>query len=167
VAGRESDDPKIAHIVETGRRLGIDVTPHTFASGTRTAEDAAREVGCDVAQIAKSLVFEAGGDPVLFIVSGANRVDLAAAARALGVDEVRRADANVAKEATGYSIGATPPFGHRRPLRVLMDEDLLQHTEVWAAGGRPDTVFAVDPHRLAAAAGADVCDLKERSDQAR
>ena len=156
-----STDPKIVNIVEAGSRLGIQVTPHTFETETRTAQDAAREVGCDVAQITKSLVFEAEGEPVLLLVSGANRVDLDAAARALNVGEVRRADANAAKEATGYSIGATPPFGHRRELRVLMDEDLLTHSEVWAAGGRPDTVFPVDPRKLAEAAGAHICRLKE------
>lgn len=156
-------DPKIAEVVNAGRALGVEVIPHTFAASTRTAADAAREVGCEVGQIAKSLVFQAGGEPVLLIVSGANRVDLQAAAAALGVEEVTRADADAAKLATGFSIGATPPFGHRRALQVVMDEDLLQHEQVWAAGGRPDTVFAIEPGKLAEAARAKIGDIKERS----
>jgi Cys-tRNA(Pro) deacylase len=155
-------DPKIAEVVAAGRELGIEVVPLTFPAGTRTAVDAAREVGCQVGQIAKSLVFQAGDEPVLLIVSGANRVDLKAAATALGVEEVTRADADAAKLATGFSIGATPPFGHRRALQVVMDEDLLQHDQVWAAGGRPDTVFAVEPRKLAEAARATIGDIKER-----
>jgi len=158
----EATDPKIAGVVEAGRALGIEVVPHTFEAGTRTSADAAAQVGCDVAQIAKSLVFQAGDEPVLLIVSGANRVDLGSAAKVLGVQRVTRADADAAKDATGYSIGATPPFGHRRPLQVVMDEDLLQHDEVWAAGGRPDTVFPVAPRELARASGARVADIKER-----
>ncbi|MEA2461634.1 MAG: hypothetical protein QOH90_1811 [Actinomycetota bacterium] len=154
-------DPKVERVVAAGAAQGIDVRPHRFSTGTRTSADAAREVGCDVAQIAKSLVFQAGGEPVLFIVSGANRVDLAKAAATLGGQDVSRADADAAKEATGYSIGATPPFGHARRLRILMDEDLLQHEEVWAAGGRPDTVFPVAPADLARASGALICTLKE------
>lgn len=154
-------DPKIQTVVAAGEAKGIVVRPQTFARETRTAQDAAREIGCDVAQIAKSLVFEADGKPVLLIVSGANRVDLSRAAAALGTAEVRRADADAAKDATGFSIGATPPFGHRTELQVLMDEELLLHEEVWAAGGRPDTIFPVEPHALAEAAGATICHLKE------
>jgi Cys-tRNA(Pro) deacylase len=159
--GEQDLDPKVRKVVEAGRALGIEVRPHKFERETRTAEDAAREIGCDVAQIAKSLVFEADGDPVLMIVSGANRVDLEAAAAALDSGRVRRADANRAKQATGFSIGATPPFGHLTPLSILMDEDLLQHEVVWAAGGRPDTIFPVEPHALAEAASAKLCRLKE------
>jgi Cys-tRNA(Pro) deacylase len=153
--------PRVAAVIAAGRERGIEVRPRTFGRDTRTAQEAAREVGCDVGQIAKSLVFEASGRPVLLIVSGSNRVDLVKAARALGAEEVRRADPGRAKEASGFSIGATPPFGHRTKLEVLMDEDLLDHEVVWAAGGRPDTVFPIAPDLLAKAAGASVCSLKE------
>jgi prolyl-tRNA editing enzyme YbaK/EbsC (Cys-tRNA(Pro) deacylase) len=131
----------------------------TFPQGTRTAVDAARAVGCDVAQIVKSLVFDAAGSPILLLVSGANRVDIPTAAAAVGVETLERADAEVARAATGYSIGATPPVGLSTDLPVLMDEDLLRHDVVWAAAGRPDSVFAADPAALARASGAKVCRL--------
>jgi prolyl-tRNA editing enzyme YbaK/EbsC (Cys-tRNA(Pro) deacylase) len=86
-------------------------------------------------------------------------VDLEVAARALGIAKLERADANRAKAVTGFSIGATPPVGHSSPLPVLMDEDLLQHDVVWAAAGRPDSVFAADPRELARASEATVCRL--------
>ena len=153
-------DPKVDRVVETGRALGIDVRPVIFDEETRTAADAARKVGCDVAQIVKSLVFEGGGRPILFLVSGANRVDLAKGAAAAGVDALDKADAHAARAATGFSIGATPPFGHTEEIPLFMDADLLAFDGVWAAAGRPDSVFPVDPKKLQEATGAVVVDLK-------
>jgi prolyl-tRNA editing enzyme YbaK/EbsC (Cys-tRNA(Pro) deacylase) len=149
-------DLKLAQVIEAGKRIGIEVRPVIFSGETRTAEDAARAIGCELGQIVKSLVFEGDGEPLLFLVSGKNLLDAAKAARAAGVGEVSRVDAQMAKAATGYSIGATPPLGHPRPLRMFMDEDLLVYREVWAAAGRPDSVFPVDPEVLAAATGAEV-----------
>jgi prolyl-tRNA editing enzyme YbaK/EbsC (Cys-tRNA(Pro) deacylase) len=156
-------DPKINRVVEAGRGLGIDVSPVTFDEETRTAADAAGKVGCDVAQIVKSLVFEAEGRPVLLLVSGANRVDLAKGAVAAGVDALDKADAHAARAATGFSIGATPPFGHATKIPVYMDADLLAFEEVWAAAGRPDSVFRVSPQKLQEATGAPVVDLTARA----
>ena len=150
---------KVSRVVAAGAERGLVVEPVTFPHETRTAEDAARAVGCDVAQIVKSLVFDAEGEPILFLVSGANRVDLDTAAEAAGVARLSRADADRAKAATGFSIGATPPVGHASPLPVYMDEDLLRHDVVWAAAGRPDSVFAVEPKALARASEAKVCRL--------
>lgn len=157
------EDPKIARVVAAGRELGIQVEPVTFPTDTRTAVDAAHAVGCDVAQIVKSLVFVAEDEPVLLLVSGANRVDLAQAAKVLGVARLDKADADAARAATGYSIGATPPLGLHTELRILIDEDLLAHEIVWAAAGRSDSVFEVSPRELATAIGALVAQLKESS----
>lgn len=152
-------DPKVAQVVEAGARAGIQVRALTFPEGTRTAADAAREVGCSLDQIVKSLVFQAGEEPVLFLVSGAHRLDVGKAMAAAQVPSLDKADASLAKRATGYSIGATPPFGHATSLRIFMDEHLLDFSEVWAAAGRPDSVFPVDPRALAAATAATVCSL--------
>ena len=158
-----SEDPKIVRVVAAGRQLGIQVDPVTFPTDTRTAVDAARAVGCDVAQIVKSLVFVAEGEPVLLLVSGANRVDLTQAAKVLGVAQLDKADADAARAATGYSIGATPPLGLATELRILIDEDLLAHETVWAAAGRSDSVFEVSPRELATATGGLVARLKASS----
>jgi Cys-tRNA(Pro) deacylase len=152
-------DPKIKAVVAAAHELGLVIQPQTSPEGTRTAADAARAVGCDVAQIVKSLVFVADDGPLLFLVSGANRLDLEGAARAAGVDRLDKADAATVKRTTGYSIGATPPFGHAQSLSVYMDQDLLEHGTVWAAAGRPDSVFAVDPKLLRDATGAVVAKL--------
>lgn len=142
--------------VERARDAGVEVTARQFGEGTRTAADAAAAIGCEVAQIVKSLVFVADDQPVLVLTSGANRVDLDRVARHLHAREVRKATADEVRSATGYGIGATPPLGHDTPLPVLLDEDLLAHDEVWAAAGTPRHVFPVAPQRLREVAGAEV-----------
>ena len=138
---------------------GIGVGVRTFPAGTRTAVDAAPAVGCEVGQIVKSLVFTVGGQPVVALVSGANRLDEGALAAAAG-GPVGRADATLVREATGYSIGGVPPFGHDQELKVYCDRDLLHHPTVWAAAGRPDTVFEITPERLVDLSRATVADLR-------
>jgi prolyl-tRNA editing enzyme YbaK/EbsC (Cys-tRNA(Pro) deacylase) len=142
---------------------GLAFEVKRFPSGTRTAADAARAVGCDIGQIVKSLVFVADGDAFLALTSGENRADPERLAALLGVGEVRRATADEAREATGFAIGGTPPFGHPRPLRVLVDRDLLGHDFLWAAAGTPDSVFPIDPNKLLDASGGEIADFKEGS----
>ena len=125
----------------------------------RTATDAARAVGCDVGQIVKSLVFVAAGKPVVALVSGANRLDEGRLASLAG-EPVAKADADTARVATGYAIGGVPPFGHATDLPVFMDRDLLGYEVVWAAAGRPDSVFEIEPERLRELSNAKVSDLK-------
>ena len=138
---------------------GIGVSVKQFPAGTRTAVDAARAVGCDVGQIVKSLVFMAAGRPVVALVSGANRLDERLLGAAAG-GPVEKAGADEARSATGYSIGGVPPFGHATDVPVFMDRDLLGHSVVWAAAGRPDSVFEIEPERLRELSQAIVADLK-------
>lgn len=142
--------------------LGLDPAVQRFPEGTRTAVDAAAAVGCDVACIVKSLVFSAGGAPVLVLTSGANRVDEAKVAALLGVDHLGKADAALVREATGFAIGGTPPFGHPRRLQTLVDVDLLDHDELWAAAGNPDTCFPISPAQLVDLADATPADVARR-----
>lgn len=135
------------------------VSVRTFPEGTRTAIDAARAVGCEVGQIVKSLVFVAAGRPVVVLVSGANRLDERRLASIAG-GPVTKADAETARTATGYAIGGVPPFGHATDVPVYMDRDLLQYAVVWAAAGRPDSVFEISPERLRDLSGATVADLR-------
>jgi len=130
-----------------------------FPAGTRTAVDAANAIGCDVGQIVKSLVFVAADRPVVALVSGANRLDERRLELAAG-QPVRKAGAEVVRAATGYSIGGVPPFGHATEVPVFMDRDLLAHSVVWAAAGRPDSVFEIEPERLRELSSAAVVDLK-------
>lgn len=137
----------------------VGVAVKEFPQGTRTATDAARAVGCEVGQIVKSLVFVSGGTPVVALVSGANRLDEARLAAVTGA-AIAKADGELARAATGYAIGGVPPFGHATELPVFMDRDLLAYPVVWAAAGRPDSVFEIAPHRLRELSRATVVDLK-------
>ncbi len=153
--------PASQRVADAARRFGLDIEVREFPEGTRTAGDAARAIGVQVGQIVKSLVFMAGGTPVLCLVSGANKLDLACLAGLTGAADVRRAEADEVREATGFAVGGVPPFGHANPLSVFCDRDLLDYDVVWAAAGTPMSVFAVEPRALAAACNATVADLKE------
>ena len=146
-------------VVETGMTLGVIVKPKTFPESTRTAQEAADAIGVDVGQIVKSLIFQVDDELVLAYVSGKNQLDESSLASAAGGEACQRVDAHTVREATGFSIGGVPPFGLRRKLRVFIDETLLSYSEVWAAAGTPNTVFAIDPEKLVAASGAEVSQI--------
>jgi len=140
---------------------GVDVDVHEFDEGTKTAEDAADAVGCEVAQIASSIVVVVDDEPVVVVTSGANRVDLENVAVYVDGSDARMAEADEVKEATGWSIGGVPPFCHATDVPVLLDETLLDHDEVWAAAGTPTAVWPIDPGRLRDVADAEPADVAE------
>ena len=107
-------------------------------SSTRSAQDAAQAIGCNVCQIAKSLIFrtQRTGKPVLVIVSGSNRVDTDALGKLMG-EGIIKPDADFVRQVTGFSIGGVPPVGHHQVLETYIDADLLAHDEIWAAAGTP------------------------------
>ena len=148
-------------VVAAAAVAGLEIAVRRFPEGTRTAEDAARAVGCEVPQIVKSLVFVVDGQPVVALVSGAHRLEPARLATALGASRVERADGDLVRDATGFAIGGVPPLGHARQMPIVMDRALLAHDVLWAAAGRPDAVFAVTPADLERASGAVVADLGE------
>lgn len=129
--------------------LGLEITVVAMPESTRTATEAATACGCEVGQIVKSLIFEAGpgGELVLLLVAGDRTADLDLAGRLLGATPAR-ADPKRVREETGFAIGGVAPIGHLRPMRVFMDPALLGHHRVWAAAGAPNAVFEVDPRLL-------------------
>jgi Cys-tRNA(Pro) deacylase len=153
--------PSAQKVADAARELGLDVQIVEFEQTTRTAQEAADAIGCQVAQIVKSLLFVVGGQPVIALVSGANQLDerKLAALRGVGRKKVKRADADAAKGATGFTIGGVPPFGHKSHLPVYVDEDLTRFEVVWAAAGTPFAVFAITPAELLRASGGEVVDL--------
>ena len=141
--------------------LGVACRVVELPASTRSAAEAAAAIGCHVAQIAKSLVFRglSTDRPILTIVSGANRVD---EERLGGLLEelIAKADADFVRRRTGYAIGGVPPVGHAEPLVCLIDEDLLQYDEIWAAAGTPRAVFRLTPAELQRITGGRVVAVK-------
>jgi len=157
-------DPAVRRVVEAAARKGVDLRVVVLDATTHTAEDAARALGAELGQIVKSLVFvaprdEAGHEPILCLVAGTNRVDVARLAAVVGEPAIRRATAREARDLTGFAIGGIPPVGHARPVRVVMDPDLGRHREVWAAAGTDRAVFPVAPAALRALTNAVVAPI--------
>jgi Cys-tRNA(Pro) deacylase len=151
---------RVRQVVEAGDRLGIKVEAREFEhDGARTAADAARAIGCEVDQIVKSLVFVVGTRPVIVFTSGGQRVDVGKLGALAGGAEVRKADADEVRAATGYAIGGTPPFGHAEALEAFMDPGLARFETIWAAAGTPQHVFPLTPDELVRATGARPADV--------
>jgi prolyl-tRNA editing enzyme YbaK/EbsC (Cys-tRNA(Pro) deacylase) len=150
----------IERVEQAARRAGLDIEIKRMGASTRTAEEAAQQCGCAVGQIVKSLVFE--GERTrrlyLFLVSGANQLDLAKSS-ALTDEPLVRADPRKIRDETGFAIGGVAPIGHRIAIAAFADDALLRYDRVWAAAGAPDAVFATEPNALIRAAGAGVAQL--------
>jgi Cys-tRNA(Pro) deacylase len=154
--------PTAQKVADAARELGLTITLKEFEATTRTAADAAQAIGCEVAQIVKSLVFVVDSQPIVALVSGPNRLDEKKLAALCGVSpkKVKRADADTAREVTGYAIGGVPPFGHKTRLPTYIDRDFGQFEVIWAAAGTPNAVFAITPAELVRATGGIMVDLK-------
>lgn len=161
-AGKSAALPTPARkVVEAGRERGVEVVPQAFPAGTRTAQDAAKAIGCELGQIAKSLVFFADDEPIVVLMAGDRRVDTRLLREVLGVADARKADADEVREATGFAIGGTPPFGHVQTLRVILDSSLSRFTDLWAAAGTPQHVFPITLSDLKKAAAAETAKVAE------
>ncbi len=152
--------PNVERVRAYLRERGIEAEPVEFAESTRTSAEAAAAIGTTVAQIAKSLVFLADGQPLLVIASGVNRVDTAKLGALLSA-KIKRADADAVRQATGFPIGGVPPVGHTTPLRTVIDEDLMVFASIWAAAGTPNAVFQTTPADLVKMTDGQVADIKE------
>ncbi|MCU0482810.1 MAG: YbaK/EbsC family protein [Chloroflexi bacterium] len=157
-------DPAVQRVVDAAARKGIELRITLLAETSHTADDAARALGVELGQIVKSLVFVAPGStdelrPILCLVAGINRVDLARLAAVTGEPRVRRASAREARQLSGFSIGGIPPIGHPGPIRAVMDPDLGRYPVVWAAAGLDRAVFPVPPAALRVLADAFVAPI--------
>jgi prolyl-tRNA editing enzyme YbaK/EbsC (Cys-tRNA(Pro) deacylase) len=150
-------EPSAQKVQDVLRSRGFANEVVQLADSARTSAEAAAAVGCDVAQIAKSLVFRAkeSGRAVLVVASGTNRVDEKKVAALLG-EPIGRADPDFVRAETGYTIGGIPPVGHARPIVTFVDEDLLKLEKIWAAAGHPHAVFPLTPAELVDMTGGQV-----------
>jgi prolyl-tRNA editing enzyme YbaK/EbsC (Cys-tRNA(Pro) deacylase) len=154
-------------VLDAAARKGVTLDVTVFPDSTHTAEEAARAVGAELTQIVKSLVFVTAREdgelePIICLVSGADRVDLERLAAVVGRRDIRRATAREADELTGFTIGGIPPIGHSQRVRVIMDPELGRYAVVWAAAGLPTAVFPVAPATLRMLSDAHVAPIAEQ-----
>lgn len=160
--GQNSMHPASARFHDAALAQGFDADIIEFERPTRTAQEAAEAIGCAVGQIVKSLCFSVHGAPVMALVSGDNQLDTRklAVLCEVGRKKVKRADADLVRQATGFAIGGVPPFGHTSDMAIYVDRDLTSYVEVWAAAGTPHAVFPIEPQELVVLTKGIVADLK-------
>jgi len=158
-----NDLSKNAKIVQDALgRYGLEDSVIELPDSTRTAEEAARAIGCQIGQIVKSLIFKTKRKevPILALTSGANRVDERKIENQIG-EPLGKANADFVRSATGFSIGGVPPIGLINKVPTYIDQDLMLYDVVWAAAGTPNAVFRINPTELKRITQAIVCDLKK------
>lgn len=130
-------------------QYGLDFKVIEFKEMTRTSHEAANTIGCEVGQIAKTLIFKGkrSSKPICVIASGKNRVDEKKIAQYVG-EEIERPDADFVLQFTSFSIGGVPPIGYHFEIKPFIDEDLMAYSEIWAAAGTPNSVFQLSPQKL-------------------
>ena len=134
--------PKADKVQAVLDELGLTLQVVELPASTRTAQEAAQAIGCQVGQIAKSLIFKSKttNRPILVIASGINRVSEKIISQLVG-EKIGKADADFVRQETGFAIGGVPPVGHKNNLETFIDQDLIAFNEIWAAAGTPHAVF--------------------------
>ena len=140
-------------------QFDLDLEVKEFPASTRTAQDAANAIGCTIGQIVKSLIFRSDEKPLLFLVSGDNRLDVNKVSHNLDI-RIEKANAQFVRDKSGYAIGGVPPVAHTEQMEVYIDRDLLSFEVVWAAAGTPHTVFKLNSNNLARITGGQIIDVK-------
>jgi len=142
-------NPSAMRVQEALNAIGLQLEVVELPDSTRTSQEAAQALGCQVGQIAKSIVFQTltSHRPVLVVASGSNRVNEKIISQWVG-EEIGKADADFVRSHTGFVIGGVPPLGHTEPIETFLDQDLLQYSEIWAAAGTPHAVFRLAPDDL-------------------
>lgn len=143
-------------LIERGFTCSVKELPDS----TRTAQEAAQAIGCEVAQIAKSIIFvdKATGNPILAIASGINQVDVKKIEKATGL-HLTKADSQFVKERVGFAIGGVPPVGHREKIKTFLDPTLLKYETIWAAAGTPFAVFQLKSSEIQKLTAGEFLDL--------
>ncbi|PVZ59530.1 YbaK/EbsC family protein [Arthrobacter sp. H-02-3] len=144
----------VARVKHALTSLGAEDTVTVFESKVPTAAAAANALGCDVAAITNSLVFDLDGTPLLILASGAARVDVRKVAAQLGAGKIRRASPEFVLEHTGQEVGGVAPVGHPEKIRTLLDQSLAAHPVLWAGAGDHNSMFSISYEQLRRITGA-------------
>lgn len=152
--------PTVRNVQAALRAAGATGAPIALPDSAPTAVAAAAQLGCAVGAIANSLIFNADGEPLLILTSGAHRVDTGHVADRINVSAINRADPEFVRRHTGMAIGGVAPIGHPAPIRTLVDHWLRQYDQVWAAAGHAHTVFPTTFDELLRITGGEAIDVE-------
>jgi len=142
------------------QEYGLENNVVIFDNSTKTAQEAADQIGVEIGQIGKSIILKLNSEPVIVIVSGENKISIEKLEKLIG-EIIEKADADFVYEKTGFSIGGVPPFGHKEKIKhIFLDEDLLNYQEIWCAAGTPFSVFKISPQRLIKITQAKLVNIK-------
>ncbi len=133
-----------------------------FHETTKTSIDAAKQIGCKIGQIAKSLIFQKqnSSELILIITSGKNRVCIEKIEKIIN-NKIKQADPTYIKQETGFAIGGIPPFAHNKKITTILDITLKDYDEIWAAAGTPNSVFSLTPKLLQELTQSEFYDIAE------
>jgi prolyl-tRNA editing enzyme YbaK/EbsC (Cys-tRNA(Pro) deacylase) len=159
-----SASPRVAEVARLLAEAGAPGEVRELPDSARTAAAAAAQLGVPVGAIANSLLFDAGGAPLLVLTSGAHRVDTGKVAALLGVPRIARATPEFVREHTGQPIGGVAPIGHPAPIGTLVDVELARYERVWAAAGHPHAVFPTCYEELLRLTGGTAAEVGDDSD---
>ena len=153
--------PSAQKIQDLLTQLGFDYTVVEHVEPTRTAQEAANQAGCELGQIAKSLIFKGkdSAKPILILASGPNRVNEKRIAEYAG-EAIVKADADFVRAVTGFVIGGVPPIGHIQKMETYLDEDFSQCVTIWAAAGTPNAIFELKTSDLQKMTGGRIVSIK-------
>ncbi len=151
--------PAVRSVADALGQRGVAGDVRVLPDSARTAAQAAAALGCEVGAIANSLLFDAGGEPLLILTSGSHRVDTAKVAVDHGLPAVNRATPEFVRTHTGQAIGGVSPVGHPAPIRTFVDTELGSHDVVWAAAGHPHAVFPTTYDELLRITGGEAVDV--------
>jgi len=142
------------------QEYGLENNVVIFDNSTKTAQEAADQIGVEIGQIGKSIILKLNNEPVIVIVSGENKISIEKLEKLIG-EIIEKADADFVYEKTGFSIGGVPPFGHKEKIKhMFLDEDLLNYQEIWCAAGTPFSVFKISSQRLIEITQAKLVNIK-------
>ena len=155
-------NPSVMRVLGALRAAGIESPIVELPGAAHTAKLAAQFLGCELGQIANSLVFRAkpSDTPILVMSSGAKRVDMGKLSAVVG-EAIGKADAEFVRTATGLAIGGVAPVGHTATLRTFVERSLSAWPEIWAAAGHPNTVFRLTYAELVRITRASEADLAQ------
>lgn len=150
----------LRRVITALSNAGLEIEPLELGPETRTAQQAADAAGCQLDQIAKSVIFagQQTGEAVLFVTAGGNQVDPVKAGACAG-EPLGKADAALIRTQTGFAIGGVAPVGHITPVRAFFDPRLRDFEVIYAAAGTPRHIFPIDPRDLLRISGAQVAEF--------